>query len=412
MRLASIKTSILALAVFSIPFLAPAALVDTDGNPATNDTYLGDIDMAVGTVGDLTTYISTGAVEQAVTQANAYTDTKTAAKQDKLPYPTNAIPYAAISGTPNLATVATSGSYNDLSDKPDIPTVPTNVSAFNNDAGYVDKSVTNGLLSTSTAAATYQPKGDYALVSALAAAAAAATNHTDTSVAAAATASTNYTDSTVADAATAATNYTDSAAVAAVSTAVSTSKAYTDTSTNAVIQHVDAMDTSYFRFETITNVNQSVQYVATDANTTELRILMPATGMTKDWLVYIYPAADLNIVLPGPADYWCSSYDVTNSIPAGVPTALYFSQITEGVFSLGRKKLDCPITVSSPLTAKLRAAQAANRRAALTARRPPPTATALKTAAKPAATAAKPTAAAVKPATTNTTATATAPAKK
>ena len=35
-----------------------------------------------------------------------------------------------------LSTVATSGSYNDLSNKPTIPTVPTNVSAFNNDAGY------------------------------------------------------------------------------------------------------------------------------------------------------------------------------------------------------------------------------------------------------------------------------------
>ena len=265
-----------------------------------------------------------------------------------------------------------------------------------------------------------QPKGDYALVSALAAAAAAATNHTDTAVAiaaaastnhtdtavaAAATASTNYTDSAVLAAATAATNYTDSAAVAAVSTAVSTSKDYTDSSTNAVIQHVDGMDTSYFRFETITNVNQSVQYVATDANTSELHIQMPATGMTKDWLVYIYPAADLNIVLPGPADYWCSSYDVTNSIPAGVPTSLYFSQITEGVFSLGRKKLDCPITISSPLTARLRQTMTANRRAALASRRPTLTATALKTAAKPAATAAK-------PATTNSTATAAAPAKK
>lgn len=39
--------------------------------------------------------------------------------------------------TSDLATVATSGSYNDLSDKPVIPTVPTNVSAFTNDAGYL-----------------------------------------------------------------------------------------------------------------------------------------------------------------------------------------------------------------------------------------------------------------------------------
>lgn len=37
----------------------------------------------------------------------------------------------------SLASVATSGSYNDLSNKPTIPTVPTNVSAFTNDAGYL-----------------------------------------------------------------------------------------------------------------------------------------------------------------------------------------------------------------------------------------------------------------------------------
>lgn len=39
--------------------------------------------------------------------------------------------------TSSLATVATSGSYDDLTNKPTIPTVPTNVSAFNNDAGYI-----------------------------------------------------------------------------------------------------------------------------------------------------------------------------------------------------------------------------------------------------------------------------------
>lgn len=38
-----------------------------------------------------------------------------------------------------LADVATSGSYDDLSEKPDIPTVPKNVSAFTNDAGYLTK---------------------------------------------------------------------------------------------------------------------------------------------------------------------------------------------------------------------------------------------------------------------------------
>ena len=45
--------------------------------------------------------------------------------------------YSDLSGTPTLSTVATSGSYNDLTDKPTIPTVPTNVSAFTNDAGYL-----------------------------------------------------------------------------------------------------------------------------------------------------------------------------------------------------------------------------------------------------------------------------------
>jgi hypothetical protein len=79
--------------------------------------------------------VSNAAVHAAIT--NALQDAAIAEKQDKLPYPTNAIPYAAISGKPSLATVATSGSYNDLSNKPTIPTVPTNVSAFNNDAGYL-----------------------------------------------------------------------------------------------------------------------------------------------------------------------------------------------------------------------------------------------------------------------------------
>ena len=42
-----------------------------------------------------------------------------------------------ITDFPNLSTVATTGSYNDLSNKPTIPTVPTNVSAFTNDSGYL-----------------------------------------------------------------------------------------------------------------------------------------------------------------------------------------------------------------------------------------------------------------------------------
>lgn len=40
-------------------------------------------------------------------------------------------------GKTDVATVATSGSYNDLKDKPTIPTVPTKVSAFENDSNYL-----------------------------------------------------------------------------------------------------------------------------------------------------------------------------------------------------------------------------------------------------------------------------------
>lgn len=81
---------------------------------------------------------------------------------------------AAKADANSLSTVATSGSYNDLSDKPEIPTVPTNVSAFTNDAGYLtehqslanyyNKSQTdnllNGKVSTGTLA-TVATSGSY-----------------------------------------------------------------------------------------------------------------------------------------------------------------------------------------------------------------------------------------------------------
>lgn len=62
-----------------------------------------------------------------------------AGKQDKID-DSHKLPASNIEG---LSTVATSGSYNDLNDLPLIPEVPTNVSAFTNDAGYITKSVSN-----------------------------------------------------------------------------------------------------------------------------------------------------------------------------------------------------------------------------------------------------------------------------
>ena len=43
----------------------------------------------------------------------------------------------ALSGTIKLHKISKTGNYNDLLNKPTIPTVPTQVSAFNNDSGYV-----------------------------------------------------------------------------------------------------------------------------------------------------------------------------------------------------------------------------------------------------------------------------------
>ena len=50
---------------------------------------------------------------------------------------TGEVAWSDITGKPTFATVATSGSYNDLTDKPNIPVVPTNISAFTNDIGYI-----------------------------------------------------------------------------------------------------------------------------------------------------------------------------------------------------------------------------------------------------------------------------------
>ena len=47
-----------------------------------------------------------------------------------------------------LSTVALTGDYSDLSNTPTIPVVPTNVSAFNNDVGYVTSAVTNSINQT------------------------------------------------------------------------------------------------------------------------------------------------------------------------------------------------------------------------------------------------------------------------
>lgn len=92
----------------------------------TIPTKVSELDNDVG-------YITTAPVtsvngqtgDVVIASADAYTKTET----DEL--------LSAKANSADLADVATSGDYDDLSNKPTIPVVPTNVSAFNNDAGYL-----------------------------------------------------------------------------------------------------------------------------------------------------------------------------------------------------------------------------------------------------------------------------------
>ena len=56
--------------------------------------------------------------------------------------------YNSLSNKPELSTVATTGSYTDLNNRPTIPTVPSNVSAFTNDAHYITDAQLNALLAS------------------------------------------------------------------------------------------------------------------------------------------------------------------------------------------------------------------------------------------------------------------------
>lgn len=73
-------------------------------------------------------------------------------KQDKLQSGENikTINNTSLLGSGDISVSTFSGSYNDLTNKPTIPTVPTNVSAFTNDSGYVTDTVTGDLTNLTT----------------------------------------------------------------------------------------------------------------------------------------------------------------------------------------------------------------------------------------------------------------------
>ena len=287
MKLAKLTIPLIALVVLSSTPSLFATLVDTNGNAVTNETALGDIDMQISTTGDLSEYISTGAV---------------AIADSHLENATNAISINLKQWTTNTTVV-----------------------------GYTDwKFSGEVVVGHEYSINMTESSGNYAFML------------YDTTVAALiGTVTTNLLNPTVL-----VYPYNTGSVTATRSEVRRNTNGfalYTDVT--AVDEKLEDMDTSYFRFNTVTNVNQSVQYVYADSSTIELRVKMPETGMTKDWLVYVLAETNLNVILP-PATYWGANESVTNPIPAYTPTALYFSQITDDTFSLGRKEF-VPITVPS-----------------------------------------------------------------
>ena len=69
--------------------------------------------------------------------------------------------FANYTPTASLATVATSGNYGDLSGKPTIPTVPTKVSAFENDKGYLTAHQSLAAYAKTADLATVATSGNY-----------------------------------------------------------------------------------------------------------------------------------------------------------------------------------------------------------------------------------------------------------
>ena len=146
----------------------------------------------------------------------------------------------------------------------------------------------------------------------------------------------------IADAATA-TNAEQTAALASQSSQLSQQSqaiaAIGPAATNYTDSAIADADTSYRRVYSLTNLNQTVQFVQLDASQTSLAIELPSSGDTKDWLVYVYAANNVTLSLPSGVTWWTSDAANTNAIDAATPTALYFSQISTNLFMLGRQTL-------------------------------------------------------------------------
>ena len=114
-----------------------------DSTYATQTVVNQEIAARIQGDADINTALGTKA-DKSDTYTKSQVDTALALKQDASTafsgdYDdlTNKPDLSVYAESADLATVATSGDYDDLSNKPTIPVVPTNVSAFTNDAGYL-----------------------------------------------------------------------------------------------------------------------------------------------------------------------------------------------------------------------------------------------------------------------------------
>ena len=137
-----------------------------------------------------------------------------------------------------------------------------------------------------------------------------------------------------------------------------------------VSNRLETIDTSYWHYSittgdenvTIANRNQSVTtLISTSAVPSTLHIQIPQEeAMTKDWLIYVFPSTNIVLSLEE-ATYYVSDASVTNDITSA--TALYFSQVNPGIYTLGRKEFTA-ITIQNPVEATVSAALQRNSRRA------------------------------------------------
>jgi len=105
------------------------------------------------------------------------------------------------------------------------------------------------------------------------------------------------------------------------------------------LKDIEDANTTYQRFEVVTNINQSVQFVThTPNNVLNIEMPIAPSSSTKDWVMYCNFVAETSIHLPS-ATWWMADAAYTNAIPANQPTALYFTQVTDGVYMLSRQEL-------------------------------------------------------------------------